>query len=93
MTPEPNFHDGFVDGVLVEEGSAKIFVGTVRREKFTILLSGVKTLILNDFRQGNIILSLEWLDATKISDEAIFDFYHEPVDSDPSAAFKVCSLC
>jgi hypothetical protein len=86
MIPEQNLHDGFVDGVLVEKGSAKIFVRTVGREKFTILLSGVETLILNDFRQGNIILSLDWLDATKISDESICDYHHsKPGDADPDA--------
>lgn len=75
---EPNFHDGHVDGVLVAEGSASIFLRTVSSEKFTIVLRGVKSLVMNDFRQGNIILDLEWVDAMNISDSAILDYYWMP---------------
>jgi hypothetical protein len=75
---EPNFHDGYVDGVLVAEGSASIFLRTVSSEKFTIILRGVKSLVMNDFRQGNIILDLEWVDAMNISDSAILDYYSMP---------------
>lgn len=82
MTSEPNFQDGFVDGILLDEGSARIFVRTVHGEKFTILLGDVKTLVMNDFRQGNIILSLDCLDATDISDEGLFGYYSEPVGAD-----------
>jgi len=82
MTSEPNFHDDFVDGILLGEGSARIFVRTVHGERFTILLGDVKTLVMKDFRQGNIILSLDWLDATDISDEGLFGYYSEPVGAD-----------
>jgi hypothetical protein len=75
---EPNFHDGHVDGVLVAEGSASIFLRTASSEKFTIVLRGVKSLVMNDFRQGSIILDLEWVDATNISDSAILDYYWMP---------------
>jgi hypothetical protein len=82
MTSEPSFYDGFVDGILLGEGSARIFVRTLHGEKFTILLGDVKTLVMNDFRQGNIILSLGWLDATDISDPGLFGYDCEPVGAD-----------
>lgn len=85
MTSQLNFHDGFVDGVLVEDHSARIFVRTVGGEKFTILLRGVMSLVMNDFREGNIILSLDLLDASNISDEALWNYYHRPVDADPAS--------
>lgn len=75
---EPNFHDGYIDGVLVAEESASIFLRTVSSEKFTIVLHGVKSLVMNDFRQGNIILDLEWVDAVNVSDSAILDYYSMP---------------
>jgi hypothetical protein len=58
----PNFHDGFIDGLLVNGLDARVFLRTASQEKFTIVLSGVKSLVLDDFRQGNIILSVDWLD-------------------------------
>lgn len=75
---EPNFHDGYINGVLVAEESASIFLRTVSSEKFTIVLHGVKSLVMNDFRQGNIILDLEWVDAVNVSDSAILDYYSMP---------------
>ena len=63
--------------MLVAEGSASIFLRSVRSEKFTVL-RGVKSLVMNDFRQGNIILDLEWADAMNISDNAILDYYWTP---------------
>jgi hypothetical protein len=79
---EPNFHDGYhdgyIDGVLVAEGSASIFLRTVSSEKFTIILRDVKSLVMNGFRQWNIILDLKWIDAMNISDSAILDYYSMP---------------
>jgi hypothetical protein len=89
MPSEPNFHDGFVDGILLGEGSARIFVRAVHGEKFTILLGDVKTLVMSDFGRGNIILSLNWLDATDISDEGLFGYYSEPVGADSVPSLQI----
>jgi hypothetical protein len=88
MNSAPNFHDGYVDGVLVEKETARIFVRTVGGEKFTIELSGVKSLVLDDFRPGSIILDVEWLDdAKKISDHAVSRYYYRPANSTLRAEF------
>jgi hypothetical protein len=88
MNPRPNFHDGYVDGVLVEKETARIFVRTVSGERFTIELSGVKSLVLDDFRPGSIILDVEWLDdAKKISDHAISRYYYRPANPTLRAEF------
>jgi hypothetical protein len=38
-------------------------------------LSGVKSLVLDDFRQGNIILSVDWLDPAGLHNESLRRFY------------------
>lgn len=72
----PNFHDGFVDGLLTSGRETSVFLRTVNGEKFTVVLHGVENLVLNDFRQGNIILSVDWLDPVEIHDSSIRDFSH-----------------
>jgi hypothetical protein len=76
MELEPNFHDGFIDGLLITDRDVRIFLRTVSHEKFTILLNGVKLLVLDDFRQGNIILSVDWLDPADLHDESVCRLYH-----------------
>jgi hypothetical protein len=71
----PNFHDGFIDGLLVNGLDARVFLRTASQEKFTIVLSGVKSLVLDDFRQGNIILSVDWLDPASLHDESVRRLY------------------
>jgi len=75
MENPPNFHDGYVDGVLVSERNARILIRTADDQRFTIILRDVKSLAVNDFRQGNIILSLEWLEPANIADDSILSYY------------------
>ena len=62
MISWPNFHDGYVDGVLTSGRDTSIFLRTVNAKKFTIILHGVEQLVLNDFRQGNIVSSVDLLE-------------------------------
>jgi hypothetical protein len=55
----PNLHDGFVDGVLLTgDESATVMMRDVTGQTFSMQLIGIKALVCDDFRQGNIILSI-----------------------------------
>jgi hypothetical protein len=75
MSSDPNFHDGFIDGLLVTDVEVRIFLQTVGQKKFTVVLSGVKSLVLDDFRRGNIILSVDWLDPAGLHNESVCRLY------------------
>lgn len=79
MVGEPNFHDGYLDGVLVSGKDASLFLRNQDGHKFTIVLRQIFTLVMNDFRGGNIILTVDWIDPRQISDEGICEYFHEPV--------------
>jgi len=60
MAPEvPHFHDGSLDGIILGENSAKVFLRQSTGEGHTLTLSGLETLQMEDFRQGNTISMVE----------------------------------
>ena len=52
------FHDGFLDGLLVRNASAYLFLRTTNEEEFVLRMSGVLSLKADGFRQGNIIFDV-----------------------------------
>lgn len=75
MPFQPDFHDGFVDGVLASDGTARIVLRIVTGERFTLLLRGVDALRVNDFRKGNIVLELNAINLDHIDPEFVFEIY------------------
>ncbi len=58
-TDLPNFHDGYFDGLWI--GPSKLvqfFLRTVDNLAFVLILNDIERLVLNDIREGNIILDL-----------------------------------
>lgn len=55
----PSFHDGAVTGLLVDGDKAVVLLRTVEREDYRLELSGVRALVGNDIREGNIISHIE----------------------------------
>jgi hypothetical protein len=84
MISWPNFHDGYVDGVLTSGPDTSIFLRTVNAEKFTIILHGVEQLVLNDFRQGNIVFRVDLLEPAQLDDSSIRDLEHLEQGSVPT---------
>ena len=66
MDNQPNFHDGFLDGLIASKEAVRVFLRTVRGEKFTLFLEGVSMLTVNGFREGNIILGLDFLEPAQL---------------------------
>lgn len=55
----PSFHDGTFDGLrILEDKRVQLYLSTSQRESFALVLDGVQALVLNDVKQGNIILDL-----------------------------------
>jgi len=52
------FHDGFLDGLLLDDSSAHIFLRTYQQERFVIEASNVAALNASDFKLGNTIFEV-----------------------------------
>ena len=75
MINQIDFHDGYVDGVLVSGDATRIFLRTVREARFTLTLTGVDALHFEDFKQGNIIFELNFLSLNELEPSFIFELY------------------
>lgn len=58
MTNYGQFHDGFLDGLWVNDKTAHLFLATEDREHFVMVAEGVAALIVNEFRTGNILFEV-----------------------------------
>lgn len=72
----PSFHDGYMTGVAVGENSATLSLRRADGEAWQVRLTAVQALKMDDFRQGNIILSLETFSGTA-SDVALIERLYE----------------
>ena len=76
MNTIPDFHDGFFDGLWVsDEKRVHLFLRTVDKKPFTLVLRGVKLFNASNIRQGNIILDLALLDAQQLTTAHIAEIY------------------
>jgi|SRR5579859_1853206 len=75
MISQPNFHDGFVDGLLLHKSRIHVFLRTVSGEKYTLILHDVEALRANDLREGNIILDVEFFESNQLDSSFILDVY------------------
>jgi hypothetical protein len=71
----PDFHDGFVDGVIVSGRQAKIFLRMLDGQKFTLQLQEVERLHVENFREGNIIFGVDMLEPEQLTAEQIGEAY------------------
>jgi hypothetical protein len=72
----PSFHDGYMTGVAVGEDTATLSLKRADGEAWQVSLTAVQALKMDDFRQGNIILSLETFSSTP-SDVALIERLYE----------------
>jgi len=71
----PDFHDGFLDGVFVSGSQAAIFLRTLEGQEFKLVLRDVERLHVENFREGNIVFSLDFLEAEHLTLEHICEAY------------------
>lgn len=65
MTNYDQFHDGWLDGLLIEQASVQVFISTEEKQPYVIAASGVAALSADGFKAGNIIFEV----LTKQQDE------------------------
>lgn len=72
----PDFHDGYLDGLLVSNRQARIFIRTHRGAQFTLVLREIERLHAENFREGNIIFSVDFLEPEQLTVEHIAEAYY-----------------
>lgn len=75
MTSQPNFHDGFVDGLILFKSKVHIFLRTISGGKYTLILYEMEALRANDIREGNIILDVDFFESNQLDVSFIFEVY------------------
>jgi hypothetical protein len=75
MNSLPDFHDGFVDGVFLSGSSARIFLRTVKGDRFTLILNELEALRVNDLRKGNVVLEVVFLEPKQLDASVVFELY------------------
>jgi hypothetical protein len=75
MTGLADFHDGYVDGVLLSPTDVRILLRTVEGKRFTLLLNGIEALQVNDLKEGNIIFEVKVLELAELDSSFIFEVY------------------
>ncbi len=65
MTNYDQFHDGWLDGLLIEQTSVQVFISTEEKQPFVIVAEGVTALSAGGFKSGNIVFEV----LTKAGDE------------------------
>ena len=81
----PSFHDGYLTGVRIGEGFAILSLERENGEAWEIRLAGVEALQMDDFRQGNIVSSVELTMGTSPEPAPFERLFGKP---HPSAAAK-----
>lgn len=57
---EPDFHDGALTGVrVIEESTLELYCSTHDGDPYTVSLSGLEALKVDNFLEGNIIFEIE----------------------------------
>jgi hypothetical protein len=74
----PSFHDGSFDGVWIPaDNMAHLFLTTVEHKRFTVVLDGVKTMHLENVRQGNIVFAVSIIDTGQLTESHIESLLYE----------------
>jgi hypothetical protein len=88
----PDFHDGFFDGLWISDpGRIHLFLMTVDKQPFTLVLSGVKAMNVTNVKKGNIILELMLLDTQQLTAEHIYESYELFAEQRESQVEKLLS--
>ena len=75
MKRYPQFHDGELEGLIIDQTTAYIYVNTLEKEHFVFICYDVDSLKAEEIREGNIILDVAVLSCSEIAPEDIQIFY------------------
>ncbi len=69
------FHDGFLDGLLIQGATVRVFLSTYSKQEFVLEVCGVLSLKADGFRQGNIIFDVLIRDGDDLTIHDIMNFF------------------
>lgn len=75
------FHDGWFQGLWIDEERSHMFLATVGKERFVIVAEGTEALAVNGVKAGNIILEALTRDQEEILPKDIEMLYEFPPTS------------
>jgi len=75
------FHDGFVEGVLLDGTSALLFLSTWKEDRVVMKLDDVRSLKMNDLRHGNILFEVIVREGSEITHDDIEQLFGFSDDS------------
>lgn len=75
MTNYDQFHDGSLDGILIEQASVHVFISTEAKEPFVLTVRGVVALAADGFKAGNIIFEVLTKHDAEITLQDMTDVY------------------
>jgi len=89
----PNLHDGYFDGLWLsgnkENTGACLFVRAADGERYTLTLTGVVRLNIQDIRQGNIILDVLLIPPDILTVERVGQAYDLEGEHDEAMAHRM----
>jgi hypothetical protein len=80
MTNYDQFHDGWLDGLLIEQASVQVFISTEEKQSYVIAASGVAALSADGFKAGNIIFEILTKQQDELTLQDITESYGLTVD-------------
>lgn len=75
------FHDGWLEGLWLDNKAVQIFVATAEHERYVIVATGVTVLKADDVREGNIIFDVTARPATELSTSDLDALLYNPDDA------------
>jgi hypothetical protein len=69
------FHDGFLDGLLIEGTTVSLFLSTHDKQEFVLSVRGVMSLKADGFRQGNVIYEVLVRDGDDLALEDVVNLF------------------
>ena len=76
MNVMPDFHDGSFDGLWISDKKRiHLFLSTIDKRRFTLVLHEVKRFNASNVKQGNIILDLTLLDTQQLTSAIVKNVY------------------
>ncbi len=85
MTEFSQFHDGWFEGLLIEEKQLYVFLATHEKERFVLVAKETEALAINGVKAGNIIFDVVKRGYEQVQPEDIDSLYEFP----PTAAGKL----
>ncbi len=70
------FHDGFLDGLLIQDSTVSVFIRTEQKEPFVLEVHGMLSLKADGFRQANIIYDIVVREGAEISSADVQGLYN-----------------